>query len=364
MSSEEKTSPEDNTKVPGAGAMKVIVNGKRDWEVLRDPTKLTYLIDNKLEGRALFLKHSVPPAEFSRELSEDGVMTFYYAPNIPIQGNFTLFLTLNRQIELDFQVEEIVEPGHLKAKPVEVRIGKAMRAFPRIPVGDDVVHVTNFRVSKNEIAPNNTKLQITNQVIFSEFEKRLGARFNGMKIHAPYDPKFPDFLNSFEGHVGVPVSTAMGPAFAEPVVYESEAGGKANLAYMVVPGELDPVGQKELATAADEMVKRIIDANTFLIKDKQRVVNISEGGIAIMLTNEDLKKYAPLRKWITFDLIFKMQAPLRLHGAIRHMEELPPATGDDGEKVLAGLDFQGLGHTDFRKGSKDRLKSLLQMLAG
>ena len=256
MSSEENASPEDISLVPGAGAMKVIVNGKRDWEVLRDPQKLTYLIDNKLEGRALFLKHSVPPAEFSREPSEDGVVTFYYAPNIPIEGNFTLFLTLNRQIELDFQVEEILEPGHLKARPVEVRIGKAMRAFPRISVGEDLVHVTNFRVSKNEIAPNNTKMQITNQVIFNEFEKRLGARFSGLKVHAPYDPKFPDYLKSFEGHEGKAVTTQMGPAFAEPVVYESEAGGKANLAYMVVPGEMDPVGQQDLATAADEMVKQ------------------------------------------------------------------------------------------------------------
>ncbi|MEQ8350727.1 MAG: DUF1577 domain-containing protein [Leptospiraceae bacterium] len=364
MNTENISPPEGNIVVPGMGAMRVIVNGKRDWEVLRDPTKLTYLIDNKLEGRALFLKHSVPPAEFSREPSENGVVTFHYAPNIPIEGNFTLFLTLNRQIELDFQVDEIVEAGHLKARPVEVRIGKAMRAFPRIPVGDGTVIVTNFRVSKNEIAPNNTKLQITNQVIFTEFEKRLGSRFSGLKIHAPYDAKFPDYLKQFEGHEGAEVVTQMGPGFAQPVVYESEAGGQANLAYMVVQGDLDPVGQQDLAAAADEMVKRIIDANTFLIKDKQKVINISEGGIAIMLTNEDLKKYAPLRKWITFDLIFKMQAPLRLHGAIRHMEELPAATGDDAEKVLAGLDFQGLGHTDFRKGSKDRLKSLLQSLAG
>ncbi|MBU44757.1 MAG: hypothetical protein CMN76_16160 [Spirochaetaceae bacterium] len=362
MSTMENASPENDQA--GTGAMKVIVNGKRDWEVLRDPTKLLYLLDNKLEGRALFLKHSVPPAEFSREPSENGVVTFYYAPNIPIEGNFTLYLTLNRQIELDFQVDEILEPGHLKARPVEVRIGKAMRAFPRIPVNDETAYVTNFRVSKNEIAPNNTKLQITNQVIFTEFEKRLGARFKGLKIYAPYEPKFPAYLKDFSDHDGQSVPTPTGPGFAQPVVYESETGGKVNLAYMVVPEELDSVGQQELAKAAEDMVKRIIDANTFVIKDKQKVINISEGGIAILFTNEDLKKYAPLRKWITFDLIFKMQAPLRLHGAIRHMEEMPPISGDEGEQVLAGLDFQGLGHTDFRKGSKDRLKSLLQMLAG
>ncbi|MCB1170492.1 MAG: DUF1577 domain-containing protein [Leptospiraceae bacterium] len=353
----------DDTSVRGTGSMKVIVNSKRDWEVIRDPTKLVYLLDKKLEGRALFLKYSVPPAEFSREPSEGGKITFYYAPNLPIGGSFTLYLTLNRQIELDFQVEEIVEPGHLIASPVEVRIGKAMREFPRIPVSDDSAYVTNFRVSKNEIAPNNTKLQITNQVIFADFEKRMAGRFPGMKIHAPYDAKFPDFLKDFEGHEGSMVNTPQGPGFAQPVVYESEAGGKANLAYMVVPGEVDPVGQQDLASSADEMIKRIIDANTFVVKDKQKVINISEGGIAILFTNEDLKKYVPLRRWITFDLIFKMQAPLRLHGAVRHMEELPPVSGED-EHVLAGLDFQGLGHTDFRKGSQNRLKSLLKMLAG
>lgn len=354
---------EENTSVPGTGAMKVIVRSKRDWEVIREPEKLNYLLDKKLEGRALFLKHSVPPAEFSREPSENGIITFYYAPNIPIEGNFTLYLTLNRQIELDFHVEEILEPGHLRARPVEVRIGKAVREFPRIEVKDESAYVTNFRVSKNEISPNNTKLQITNQVIFSDFEKRLGARFAGMKIHAPYEAKFPEYLKTFQGHEGSKVNTPQGPGFAQPVVYESESGEKANIAYMVVPRELDAVGQQELANAADEMIKRIIDANTFLVKEKQKVINISEGGIAILFTNEDLKKYVPMRKWITFDLIFRMQAPLRLHGAVRHMEELPPVSGE-GEQVLAGLDFQGLGHTDFRKGSRNRLKSLLSMLAG
>ena len=344
--------------------MKVILNSKRDWELIRDSEKMLYLLDKKLEGRQLFLKHSVPPAEFNREPSEGGVVQFYYAPTIPVNANFTLYLTLNRQIELDFHVEEIVEPGHLKARPAEVRIGKSMREFPRIPVRDDSVVVTNFRVSKNEIAPNNTKLQITNQVIFSDFEKRLGARFEGVKIHAPYDPKFPDYLKGFAETDGAVVSAPQGPAYAQPVIYESENGEKLIIAFVVVPGELDPVAAQELKTAADEMIKRIIDANTFLIKDKQKVMNISEGGIAILFTNEDLKKYAPLRKWITFDLIFKMQAPVRLHGALRHMEELPQVSGDKEERVLAGLDFQGLGHTDFRKGSQNRLKSLLQMLGG
>ena len=103
------------------------------------------------------------------------------------------------------------------------------------------------------------------------------------------------------------------------------------------------------------MLFRSIDANASLVKEKQKVINISEGGVALQIDSEVLQKNLPLRDWLTFDLLFKMHAPIRFYGNIRHIGK------KDGE-WLVGSDLSGQGHSDYRKSTKEVYRSLIQKL--
>jgi hypothetical protein len=53
-----------------------------------------------------------------------------------------------------------------------------------------------------------------------------------------------------------------------------------------------------------------------------------------------------------------MQAPVRFHGKICHIQKT-----EMGE-LLAGVDLEGSGHSDFKQDSIQRYRSLVKMLSG
>lgn len=340
--------------------MLVLADRKREWDFVRETGVINKLIFEKLKAKSLFLKHSDPPAEFYVTGENEQGIEFSFAPDLEFSDKITLYLTVKRQIEFDFEVLEITEPGTGIFKPLVARIGKAVRATPRITVGDDRVVITNFQVSKNEISPNNTKLQITNKVIFTDYEKRHASQFPGVKIRSAADKDIPAAVKAYGNQPAGVVQDAKDLFFVVPIIYEG-LDQPVVLAYIYFPvsgpGEVDEEKKARLLQESEQIIDRIIAANTITIKEKQKVLDISEGGVAVLVDNEELIKYLPQQKWLTFDVIFKMQAPIRLKGEIRHMEQYP-----DG--VRTGISFAGLGHSDFRKGNEKRLKALIGQLTG
>lgn len=340
--------------------MLVLADKKREWDFVRDDGIITKLIFEKLHAKSLFLKNSLPPAEFYVTGESDRGIELSFAPDLDIAEKITLYLTVKRQVEFDFELIEMVETGTAIFRPLVARIGKAIRSNPRIKVGDDRVVVTNFHLSKNEISPNNTKLQITNKVIFTDFEKRLSNQYPGLHIKSATDKDLPSAIKSHGEKDADVVTHEKGHFFVSPILYDGVEPPIA-LAYLYFPVN-DPaaVGEdtrQQISQHCQEIIERIVNANTVNIKEKQKILDISLGGVAIMVTDQDLIKYLPHQKWLTFDVIFKMQAPIRLKGEIRHMEQM-----DEG--IRTGISFQGLGHSDFRKGNEGRLKSLISQLTG
>ena len=147
-----------------------------------------------------------------------------------------------------------------------------------------------------------------------------------------------------------------------PILYETHDGRQIPIAFFYVEsprGEtigLDELNQ--LKEQCEEIVHRIEDASLITVKERQNVINVSDGGVALELDHPDLVKYVPYRKSITFDLIFRMQAPLRFRGTVRHIHKSGPTS------IIVGLNLEGSGHSDFRTGTRDRLSSLIRNLAG
>ncbi len=378
--------------------MKVLLESQREWETIRDPEKIRYLTQEKIKNRAYFLKHSMPPSEFVPGVMSERGIVFAYNPETVIKDNVTLFITLNRHVEIDFRIEEITEPGTVLLYPLVVRIGKAIRSAPRIMTGDGDVYAANFQVSRSAIEVDNTKPQITNKVIFSEFERAHSAEFPGLRIYdyaererpmetillnkkskpilledingpdgfAPLSEEFEDYgaLLLKEGRVEEMrkryTENYITSLLSVPILYTNMSGDTIPIAFMYLEARgdvhLTRVVYEKWKAIIEEILLRIVDANTVRVKEKQKVMNVSEGGAALEITNEDLKKFIPQRKWITFDLIFKLQAPLRFQAKLCHVGQM------DGSIVM-GVDLQGTGHSAYKQGSRDRLKTLIRKVS-
>jgi len=374
--------------------MEILRENKREWDLLREPDKIRYVLKDKLKAKAFFLKGAVPPVEFVMgDILEEGI-EFFTMPGLERQSPVTLYLTVNRHIEVDFELKGAHEDKWILL-PTQARIGKTVRANPRYVTKEGSVYAANFKVSKNEIGADFSKLQIASQVVLRDFEKQLGEQFPGLRFFLPNERERPlelkpleqlltplvvmntqdpasyevpvldstykkmlDGLRSFE-HIRLKLSD-----FASLVVFPvtiEEKGKNYLIAHIYLPLK-EPISDAEalikiLSEKSETITERIREVNMITIKDKQKVHDISLGGIGLEITNDDLKKYVPLTDRITFDLIFKMQAPLRFQGKICHVVSV-----DQGELLFAGIDIEGSGHTDYRKSNQERLNSLIQII--
>ncbi|MBW7858725.1 MAG: hypothetical protein H3C43_10655 [Leptonema sp. (in: Bacteria)] len=329
----------------------------RSWQIMKDQAGLINLIEEKLGRRPLYLKGTIPPAEFTpAERSGEGFV-FYYNPSIQLSPANTLYITLNRHLEIDFRLGEVLSPGKAVLIPEVARVGSIQRAFPRYSLKNGEVVATNFRIATNEISPNNTKLQITTQIIFPEFEKTHQIDYPGLQVLLSSDSRLPKELANQPIEKPTSMSISGIESYIQPVFGQS-AKGNVLLAILIfkIPliGLTDEFKVKS-EDLAEELLQKIIDANATLVKDRQKVLDISEGGLALQIDSDILKKNLPLRDWLTFDLIFKMYAPIRFYGNVRHIRK---NNGD----WFAGIDLSGQGHSDYRKGAKEVYRSLIQKL--
>lgn len=329
----------------------------RSWQLMKDREAILKLIEEKLNRRPLYLKGTHPAAEFTPGERRGDGLEFYCNPSVKLNTQNTLFITLNRQLEIDFSLSEQVSPGHVVLVPLQARVGSVQRAFPRFALNNGEVVAANFRISTNKIAPNNTKLQITTQVIFPEFEKLHQAEFSGLRVALAGDPRLPAEIATQHPEKGIEVTIQGRPHFLQPVhMYEDQKSILLALIFFPMPSSgMSPAVQSRAEELADELLQKVIDANASLVKEKQKVINISEGGVALQIDSEVLQKNLPLRDWLTFDLLFKMHAPIRFYGNIRHIGK------KDGE-WLVGIDLSGQGHSDYRKSTKEVYRSLIQKL--
>ncbi|MFN3604863.1 MAG: DUF1577 domain-containing protein [Leptonema sp. (in: bacteria)] len=337
----------------------------RLWDYVNDPKIIQNLILVKLNKRSLFLKNSIPPAEFvPNEAKEEGI-EFLFNPSVPIENSkVILYLDLNRHFEFHFHLKEVLSPGIAILIPEILKVSKFQRKYPRIPIKDDSVVATNFRVSKNKISTNNVQFQISTKVIFPQFEEKYKEQYVGIRFILPNDNNLPPEISKLEITKPELLKIHTKYMYVFPLL-TYQKNKFIPITYILLPIEDKPDPDKEreilieLEKVADELYEKIIEVNTILIKEKQKIVNISEGGAAIEITNEDLKKLIPYQDSFTFDLVFKLVAPIRIHGEIKYIHKIKK---EGKESLLVGVEFTGEGYTDFKKNNKELIKSLLSKL--
>lgn len=371
---------------------------QREWQYIQDLSKISRLLKEKVQKATFFLKETEPPAEVYRGPDrENNEFEFHLSPDLQIENVFTLYATLNRQLEIDFEKTDSPDEGTVYAIPKEARISKVQRSETRHEVLDNSVNAAHFQVSKSELLFDNTKPQVANKVIYAEFERILGKEVPGLKIfdYANKDrPEETVYLNretqsiyvedlqNEENYKSIHPGTIdyheileeegklesklkfyrdnqLQSLIVKPILNQMADGKRRPIAFFhAATNRGEAIGPSVLDTlekAGDEIINRIMDATLLNIDERQPVLNITSKGVCLMLTNPDLVKYVPNSRVLTFDLIFKMQAPLRFRGIVKHLRKID-------QNMLAGISLEGTGHHESvgKKNALDKLGSLIK----
>lgn len=337
---------------------------KRAWDVVSDPKVIKNLILLKLGKHPLYLKYTYPPAEFTPANEKNDGLEFYFNPSLELSNKMILYLFMKKQLEFHFEFQELLSPGCAILRPTILHVSKVERKEPRFSVKGDEVVASNFRVSKNRITANNIQFQITSRIIFPQIEEAAKKTMGDIRILISNSEELPDVIKQKEINQPEIIQTNSQHLFVFPIV--TYAKNKfIPLAYILYPLQKLPNEEEksrimiELERIANETFEKILEVNTTLIKTKQRILNISEGGLAIEITDPELIKLIPYQESITFDLIFKLVAPLRMQGEVKYIHKIKKE-GDP--TLIMGIEFTGLGYTEFRKSNIEILRNLLKKL--
>lgn len=360
--------------------MSVERKGARELEFISSHEKINHLIKNHLNGRSLFLQTQDPALEVKLlSFNENNVITIDTTPTrLEQDQEVRLFRILGRYVELHGMVVRHIAPGcqyniHVRA----AGIAKKDRQFARFSVSENEVTMTNVRASKHTIDATLYNIPTTVKVNFSTYEHKMKASADFVKIDVYgargtlfdevrrstrtvfvqdtqnpecYKPSSP-FYFDYYSWLGEKLPKQMEEykrnkivsELIVPVTYITHDQTSIPLGYIQMQSRKQPFGEDkvlELQQLAFEMVDRIRDSNTVLIQEKQKIINYSMGGIKALITHADLRDYISRQAGFTFDLLWKMQAPITLYGLIRSAVTLP-----DGSLML-GVQISGNSSRD------------------
>ena len=369
---------------------RTVERNKREMEQISDPKRINHLINTHLKGKSMYLKEMDHSAEVRLTGADELGRIFIHSParEFHLNEEATLFRILGRYIELKCRVMARKGEGAYQLELLQAGIARKERKAMRIPVREGEVYIHNIRTSKNKVDATMFTIPTSVKVNFATYEHRLKQSQDYVKIDVygrrgdlfseirkaglslfvadtqnpdSYKPEMPGLFD-YAALLGGDLTARMmeykqAKIVSEiivPIVYITHDQTSIPLGYIHIQSRTEPLPFDtvlELQAAAFEMVDRIRDSNTVLVKVHQRVLDYSRGGMKVIIDHEELKDYLIRQKGFTFDFFFKGQAPITFYGLIRstHLSR-------DGELTL-GVQLSG---TSAREGEMRRYMDNLQ----
>ena len=366
----------------------------RENSVVNEQAKILYLLKEYILGKPVFIKRTYPPVQCNIDIADDKDTYKVFVQGFNDVGeNLNLYLTYKRHMELVCKVIE-KKDNFYYVHISEAIIANKPRSAKRLAVDKHEVFGHRFYISKNKIDVNPLSFSVSNKVLFKDAERLLSVQYPHIKV-SDMDPASQAmetkiikkhgkgiFMTSITNESEVefpdletlPAREALGDAFTGFKTDLVNKGIKSWLLrpilYTNIKGDVFPIGYFELKTtdknleAQDyknlkeqetKMVDRIKDANTIIINQKHKIVNISLNGALLEVADEEFQGYLLQRTDMTFDLLFKYMAGLRFYSRIHHVSKKA-----DG-KILVGIGFHGVVHTEANS-SKKSIKYLEESL--
>lgn len=334
----------------------------RSWETIEDLNKIKYILKEYIHFQGLLVKESPFHQELKPiEIREDGSFVFPVDTTLTnMDDELVLYRTLSKHIEIGFHVTE-KNDSQIVCKPVFAKIAKTQRMSPRIEglIGKVVAH--KFLIPRKELEISKV-LGTSGQIILNDLNRKIKQIypsahlvFNSSEELSPEEElvkkhKKPIYISDtntmssdvmddlaeldilpikkmlqeeliLEERIRFFKSGKVRSLLIFPILFKS--GGESQIFAMgVIESSDGPVSEKvvPLYLEMEEIFNsRMGDSNTKALDIKQNVLNISEGGILLEVTESQLIESFLHKPSFTADITFKMQAPLRFAFQIRHI---------------------------------------------
>jgi hypothetical protein len=332
---------------------------KRKIDEIKDPVKIFTLIRNHLAGQPLLIKGDTSGinVEIAKIDTKNHLILLELSQKVDLPKKIKIYKVLGRYLELEGEVVGIKGDTLRILRIQAARIATYARAHKRYPVLKGFAFVSNIRTSKNVIAASEYNIPTTVKVNFTQTEMQLRKQkfadiikintfdnVNEEKFYEikktgkslmlkdtqdieSYIPENEDFIN-YQEILGIDVGDTIDKYRKDkivseiiiPVTYiEISHQAPLPLGFIQVQSKseyFDQFNYLELKEIAFSLVDKIRDSNTITIKERQDVLDISEGGLKVRINHPELIQYLVHQAFFTFDVIFKMQQPLTFSARI------------------------------------------------
>ncbi|MDI7225168.1 DUF1577 domain-containing protein [Leptospira santarosai] len=369
----------------------------RDLDVINSPEQRKHIIEKHLLKQSLNIRggfdtETVTIQKYVDE-GEKIVVELSNKKELPENEEIVLYRILAKYVQLECSFSKKLGPKLVELNVNKISIAKSNRAFPRYLVSDDVVHVTNISSSKTVIDASLFNIPTLVKVSFEDYKAKLKPDNLGLVeidvFKSDQDDKFElvkrnkKYIHientsleesytsqnenqiSVEDHIHEEIVSLMRKYKDEkiiseiiyPIIYINHSRQSIPLGYIWVRNKDRILGKdtiQKLAELSKEMVARIKESNTVLTTEKFQVIDISNNGICIKITDPHLIQTLPKHTGFVFDIYIRMQGYFKVFGAIRWLSY------DEVGNLILGLEL--VGKSSF-PGEREKFYKNIELLA-
>ncbi len=306
-------------------------------------------------------------------IMEDNTITLLTDPDLsPADNRLSIYTLLDKYFEIDLDILDTIGPGYYKCGIRSAQRATGVRKELRLKVKSEQVSATNFMISRHTIEVSDYKIPTGIKVLLDQFHtentnlcdifkvglfeenssllkgiRATGKIFYIKEIGNPetYKNAGNDFINadelmgdSFQEYIKKYIEKGYKSLIIAPIIYITDSGNPFPFAYTQMISKSKIFNDDDINNVKkllSDLVNRIKDANTLLVRSSQEIVDLSRSGAKLRITDPDLKKYLLTSKGFVFNIVFKSQAPITIYGEIKSIYR------DDKDDLFVGLFFAG-----------------------
>lgn len=342
--------------------METVERNKRSLDVFSDTEKKLHVLTKFLLNQELNLKDDIHSGEscYLKKVSQDGnkiLVSIRPTMSLSVGQKVTLYKILGRYLHLECTVEQEKGESHYVLQLNKIAIAKKDRESSRIPVPPGSAWITNVVSSKAKIETDMFHVPTAVKVNFQDYENKLKNSVDFIKIStfnsrednevirqvkktkkgllledvtkrecyetAPNED-FIVFSDEIEEDIDKEINLRRNQKIKSelilPILYLNDEEESIPIGYIHMQSKtqtFDLLKAMEVKTLCFEMVDRIRHSNMIKSDGKFPVIDISEGGLKVIVDHPDLIQSLPKLTGFQFDIFFKMQSPLTAFGQIK-----------------------------------------------
>ncbi len=365
----------------------------RDLQYIRDIPKIHQVIRKNFTNNSLLLGGSDTPIEVRIRgfRGEKGLMIDLGSYPAQKDEELILYKILDRYIHIAGHVKDTgILGGQAHLFFVDhLAVAKAHRSSTRIPIDTEEgsVFASNFRTSRFEIDENTLSIPVFIKMGLASFEKQLKIvnyadniylhfltpenirkdnllrilRNNNKPIlvqdcldpssYKPFNSSYLDYSHILGDGLKDKIESCRHKKIVSeiyiPAIYITHDQTSFCIASIQMQRKLrkfTPMDVKDIWLQSKTTLKKIQDSNTVFIKSRQSILDISENGLRIFITDEQLKTSLVRQRGFTFDLLFRMQSPITLYAMIRSIAHV-----ENGIKIGVEIQAHSSRQRDFAR---------------